>query len=151
MFANLPTQRLSPKHQMVLPRGLRGLPGVEEAGVVWARPRRLALPDGSGRVPVIELMVEAEIQRREQAIRDDPALDAGEKMHRVTRLNGHARQLSLDGQRRVVLPSHFVELLRLERAVYLFTQNNSVLVWNPEDWLAYAASGDDDEDDAYDF
>ena len=66
------------------------------------------------------------------------------KERRIAKLNGHARLLSVDGQRRVVLPRHFVDLLKLEREVFMFASNNSVMVWNPQDWLRY----DDDQDDS---
>lgn len=140
MLASLPTQRLSPKHQLTLARGLRALAGIDESGCVWARPVRLAVAAETGvTVPAIEVMPEVEIQRREAAIREDQALSPAEKVRRVALLNGLARSLSLDGQRRVVLPGHFVEHLALDRDVFLFSQNASVLVWNPADWLRYSA------------
>lgn len=148
MSNNLPTQRLSPKNQMTLPRGVRSLAGAEDQGFVCALPHAMSLPDGSGRVPVVVLMTEGELASRERAIRENPELDGRTKERQIALLNGHVRQLAIDNSRRVVLPPHFVERLKLEREVYLFGSNDSVLVWNPADWIRYSDPVDaDDADD----
>jgi DNA-binding transcriptional regulator/RsmH inhibitor MraZ len=149
MLANLPTQRLSPKHQVTLPRGARGLQGAEEVGSLCAMPHRMKLPDGSGTVPVVILLTEQELQQRENDIRAREDLDAMNKERRIARLNGHVRQLAIDAHRRVVLPKHFVEHIAAEKDVFLFSNNASVLVWNPHDWLRYAEPVDDDDDDDF--
>lgn len=146
MFEQLPIHRLSPKHQVTLPRGSRGLGDVEAVGQVCAMPHRMRLRDGSA-VPVVVLLSEDYLQQREEAIRAREDIDATAKERRIAKLNGHMRQLAVDRQRRVVLPPHFVDLLKLEREVFLFASNNSVMVWNPGDWRRYAADLDDEDDD----
>ena len=143
MFEQLQTHRLSPKNQVTLPKGNRGLPGVDETGQLCALPHRMRLHDGTP-IPVVLLLTEDELRRREYRIRERDDVDAMTKERRIAKLNGHARLLSVDGQRRVVLPPHFVDLLKLEREVFMFASNNSVMVWNPQDWLRY----DDDQDDS---
>lgn len=146
MFDQLPTHRLSPKNQVTLPRGNRGLPGVDASGLVFALPHQMRLDDGA-RLPVVVFLVEEELRQREERIRAREDITAAAKERRIAILNGHVRQLAVDGQRRVVLPRHFVELLRLEREVFMFPSNNSVMLWNPSDWLRYTADQEDDDSD----
>ena len=54
MFDQLQTHRLSPKNQVTLPKGNRGLPGVDESGQLWALPHRMRLQDGTA-IPVVLL------------------------------------------------------------------------------------------------
>jgi DNA-binding transcriptional regulator/RsmH inhibitor MraZ len=135
MFDELPVQRMSPKHQVTLPKGARGLDGVDGLTYVCALPHRMTSPTGT--YPVILLLTEDELERRETAIRERTDLNVAEKERRIAMLNGHVRQLAVDGQRRIVMPPHFVRFLGADRTVFMFTNNTSVVVWKPEDWLAY--------------
>lgn len=146
MFDQLQTHRLSPKNQVTLPRGNRGLPGVDEAGQLCAMPYHMRLRDGT-KLPVVILLTEDELREREERIRAREDVDAMTKERRIAVLNGHVRILALDGQRRVVIPGHFVSLLKLEREVFMIASNNSVTVWNPQDWLRYASDQDDGDMD----
>ena len=143
MFEQLPTQRISPKHQVTLPRGSRGLPGIDASAQVCALPHKMRMRDGTV-LPVIVLLAEDELRQREERIRAREDVDAVTKERRIALLNGHVRTLAVDGQRRVVLPAHFVDLLKLDREVFMVSNNTSVTVWNPEDWRRY----NDDEDDS---
>jgi len=139
MFDQLPVQRLSPKHQVTLLKGARGLAGADEQGQVCVLPHRMANDAGES-FPVLVMLTEAELRERERRIREDDGLQPFEKERLIARLNGHVRVLTIDAQRRVVLPPHFVDYLEVEREVFMFSNNDSVLVWNPADWLAYAGT-----------
>jgi len=146
----LPTQKLSPKHQVTLPRGARALVNAESEGYVCGTLHRMQRPGESEQFRVVVLMAESELQRREQVIRDNPELDPMHAEMLIADLNGNVQRMAVDAQRRVVLPSHFVRYLELEREVYMFSTNTTVLVWRPQDWLRWSGqdateTGDRDE------
>ncbi len=136
----LPTQRLSPKNQVTLSRDLRALAPGDGAPVEHLRGIQHGLAkDGGGELfPVILLMTEAELKRREDRILADPALDGATRLALVTRLNGGAARMALDGQNRIVLPPHFVAYLGLEREIFLNDTNTTVQAWNPQHYLRWS-------------
>jgi len=148
MKPDLPTQRLSPKHQMTLPKGARALVGAESDGYVCGTLHRMRQLQTGAWHRVVVLLTETELHKREAAIRQNPELDPVTAEAHIARLNGNVQRMAIDGQRRVVLPKHFVVYLGLEREVYMFSTNNTVLVWHPETWLAWsgAAAADDAEE-----
>lgn len=147
MLEHLQTSRISPKHQITLPRSTRGLPGIEEGAVVCALPRAMPLRDGS-KLSALVVLTEEELRKREDAIRAREDIPAATKERLIAKLNGRVRQLAVDRQRRVVLPQHFVKMLNLDRDVYMFVNNQSVMIWHPNDWLRY--NQDLEEEDADD-
>ncbi|TVR43448.1 MAG: hypothetical protein EA402_09745 [Planctomycetota bacterium] len=144
MFEQLQTHRLSPKNQLTLLRGDRGLHGVEKTNVVCALPHRMRMRDGSP-LPVILLLTEDELRLREERIRAREDVDNLTKERRIALLNGHVRLLNVDGQRRIVLPPHFVRLLQLDREVFMFASNTGVTIWRPEDWQRFSTDQADDD------
>ncbi len=134
----LPTQRLSPKNQISLARSARALAGADADGHVCGGPQRLRQPHSGEVFNVLVLMTEGELVRREQGLRVRSDLGADQLAYLIAQLNGTIQRMNLDGQRRIVLPAHFVSFLRLERELYLFSTNSSVLVWHPQDYLRYA-------------
>lgn len=147
MLEHLPTSRISPKHQVTLPRSTRGLSGIEEGAEVCVLPHAMPLRDGS-KLTTLVVLTEEELRKREDAIRARDDIPVATKERRIAMINGRVRQLSVDRQRRVVLPQHFVKMLQLERDVYMFVNNQSVMVWHPQDWLRY--NQDLEEEDADD-
>lgn len=147
---DLPTLRLSPKNQVTLPRLARGLRGAEADGYLCATRHRIKRPEDGRVFPVLLLLTEGEVEARENAIRADDRLDPMQKEARIARLNGHVVRLSIDGQRRVVLPKHLVEYAGLDREAYMVSTNTSVVVWKPDDWRAWTAADAADEDEADD-
>ena len=145
MAVDLPTQRLSPKHQVTLIKGARALIEAEADGYVCGTVHRMIQPQTGERFPVVVLLSERELQRREDAIRDNPGLSPIAIEAQVARLNGKVQRMNMDAQRRIVLPSHFVRYLRLAQDVFMFSTNTSVMVWNPDDWRRW--DGDDDNAD----
>ncbi len=145
MPEELPIQRLSPKNQVTLLRGARGLPQVEELPYICGLPHKMLAENGTA-YPVIVLMTEQELEVREERIRADAELSNRRKERLIAQLNGNVRQLSVDGQRRVVLPPHFVRYVGVEdRRVFMYSSNTSVLIWKPEDWSAYNHQEEDDD------
>ncbi len=137
----LPTQRLSPKHQVTLPRDLRGLASRDGSAPSHVRGVQHALPangaDGAP-APVVLLMTEAELRRREDRILADPQLDGSTRLALITRLNGGAARMAVDAQQRIVLPAHLVAWLRLDRDVFLNDTNTVVQLWNPQEYLRWS-------------
>lgn len=128
----LPTQRLSPKNQVTIPREARALAEKTDAshlrGLLHGIPKA-----GTGEIfRVVLLMTEAELKRREERILADEKLTGEQKVQLVTEMNGGAALMAVDGQRRIVLPAHFVAYLGLERDVFLNSTNTTIQVWNPE-------------------
>ncbi len=138
----LPTQRLSPKNQVTIPREARALLAAGEVDHLRGMKHGIA-KNGGPIFPVLVLMTEKELQRREQRIIDDPALTAEQRLELVTRLNGEMAMMSIDAQHRIVLPAHFVAYLKLDREVFFVCTNTTIQVWRPEDYLAW--SGRDDQ------
>jgi len=132
----LPTQRLSPKNQVTLPREARAFLGVGEEVPVCGMQHRVIKAGET--FPVLLLLTEKELQRREQKIIDDPSLDAAKRFELVTRLNGGVRRMAVDGQHRVVLPQHFVQHIAVERDVFFVSTNTTVQVWNPIHYLRWS-------------
>ncbi len=144
---SLPTQRLSPKNQVTLPREARAFLGVGEGGQVCALQHRVA-KDGDGEsVPLLLLLTDAELQRREQRIIDDPALTPAKRFELVTKLNGGVRRMAVDGQHRVVLPAHFVSHLAVDRDVFFVCTNTTLQLWHPTTYLRWTGQDKPDHVD----
>lgn len=126
-----PTNRLSPKNQVTLPRDAAALAG--DPTHVRALPYRMpGRGDGDATHPVVLLMTETDLRTRERRIADDPAIPAQQKMRLIVELNAHAVALAIDDQRRVVLPAHLVEYLGLERDVLFVATGDLIYAWNPD-------------------
>src|SRR6476469_2913134 len=133
----LPTQRLSPKNQVTLPREARAFLDVGDGGQICAMQWRVA-KDGEGEaVPILLLLTEKELQRREQKILDDPALTPAKRFELVTKLNGGVRRMAVDAQHRVVLPAHFVAHLGIARDLFFVCTNTALQAWNPATYLRW--------------
>lgn len=139
----LPTQRLSPKNQVTIPREARALLAAGEVDHLRGMKHGIARSDGGVTFPVLVLMTEKELQRREQRITDDQTLSPQLRTELVTRLNGEMAMMSIDAQHRIVLPPHFVSYLKLDHEVFFVCTNTTILVWRPEDYRAW--SGHDDQ------
>ncbi|NRA37926.1 MAG: hypothetical protein HRU15_07290 [Planctomycetes bacterium] len=145
MAPHIPTQRISAKNQVTLPRSARGLLGTEKEAALCGLQQPMRCLSDDGKFPVVLLMTENELRKTEQRILDNESLDPLKKQNMIMQLNGKVHRMSVDGQNRIVLPGHFVEYLGLERDVFMFSTNNGVAVWNPKDWEAYNANQDEDE------
>lgn len=139
----LPTQRLSPKNQVTIPREARALLAAGEVDHLRGMKHGIARSGGGPTFPVVVLLTEKELQRREQKIIDDPALSPEQRVELVTRLNGEMAMMSIDAQHRIVLPPHFVSYLKLDREVFFVCTNTTIQVWRPDDYRAW--SGRDDQ------
>ena len=140
MQVELPTQKLSPKNQVTLPKGARALIAAESDGHVCGLLHRMQQGRSGVWYPTLVLLVESELQRREDAIRAAAGADPLAAEAAIARLNGTVQRMAIDAQRRVVLPKHFVAHLKLGHEVYMFSTNSTVLAWNPTDWLAWSAA-----------
>ena len=132
-----PTNRLSPKNQVTLPREARALAGnptLVRALAQWMPGRR----ERTQRHAVVMLMSEDELRRRERRIIDDPKLEALDKHVLVQELNAGAATLAIDDQRRVVIPAHFVEYLKLERDVLFVATGDLIYAWNPDEFRRWS-------------
>ena len=135
------THRLSPKNQVTIPAEGRSLLAEGEAvfcGRTHAMPR---LPESSGSdeaYPVVLLMGRTELRRREQAIRQDPALSPLQREALAVKLRATVEEMNLDGQNRIVLPQTFVQHLGLDRDVFFVVMNDSIRVWNPEHFARWS-------------
>jgi DNA-binding transcriptional regulator/RsmH inhibitor MraZ len=134
----LPTQRLSPKNQVTIPRDARALTACGEVDHLRGMTHAITKSGTNQSFPVLILVTEDELKRREQKITEDPALTQVQKVELVTLLNGGAASMAIDGQHRVVLPPHFVEYLKLDRDVFFVCTNSVIQVWNPDDYLAWS-------------
>jgi DNA-binding transcriptional regulator/RsmH inhibitor MraZ len=147
-MTQLPLQRLSPKNQVTLPREARAFLGVAEEAQVCGMQHRLAREGkGGGTFPILLLMTERELQRREQRILDDPAISPAKRFELVTKLNGSMRRMAVDAQHRAVLPPHFVSFLALERDVFFVCTNTTVQLWNPIHYLKWSGQDQDGHTD----
>ena len=131
-----PTNRLSPKNQVTLPRDAPGLAGVAQVRALahWMPGKA----DRAQRSPVVLLMSEADLRRRERRILDAPNLSAEDKMVHVQDLNARAAQLAIDDQRRVVVPQHLVDYLALQRDALFVTSGDIVYLWNPDEFQRWS-------------
>ena len=134
----LPTQRLSPKNQVTIPREARALLTAGDVDHVRAMKHAMSMPGGTEIFPIVLLLTERELQRREQRILDDAALSPDQRLHLVTALNGEMALLAIDAQHRVVLPAHMVKHLGLERDVFFICTNTTIQVWNPSHYLRWS-------------
>lgn len=144
MDVPLPTQRLSPKNQVTLPKGARAIAAVEQEGYVCGRPDVMVHPVSGDRFPILVLMGEEELSRREDQLRALPDIDPAQLQYYINTLNGPVRRMAVDAQRRIVFPGHFVDYLKLEREVYMYSTNVTVLAWHPDDWRRYSTVQDAD-------
>lgn len=134
----LPTQRLSPKNQVTIPREARALLVAGEVDHVRGMRHGIPKIAGGEVFPVLLLLTEKELQRREQKIIDDPALTPELRLNLVTALNGEMAMMAIDAQHRVVLPAHLVAYLGLERDVFFVCTNSTIQVWNPAHYLRWS-------------
>ena len=146
----LPTHRLSPKNQVTLPRDARSLLGVGEGGVVCALPRRALHEDAAKRFPIVTLLTLDELTRREAKLRDDFKSEPTRQFRLLQVLNEGVRQMTVDAQRRVVLPNHFVEHIGIDRDLAFICSNDSVQVWNPVHYVAWRGEVVEGADSALD-
>lgn len=140
------TQRLSPKNQVTIPREARALLASSEVdhvrGVKHAFDKIIP-GQNTQRFPVLILMTEKELQRREQKIIDDVTLSPDRRNELVTKLNGEMSMMAIDSQRRIVLPPHFVAYLKLDREIFFVCTNTTIQAWRPDDYLSW--SGRDEQ------
>jgi DNA-binding transcriptional regulator/RsmH inhibitor MraZ len=139
----LPTYRLSPKNQLTVPKDLRALAAVEAEQAVCALPARAIHDDPAKRFPLITLMTVDEVTRRERQLREQSAQEGKSPFALLNRLNEGLRQLRMDDQRRIVLPTHFVEYLGVERDILFIGTNDTVYVWNPTHYTTWRGESDD--------
>jgi DNA-binding transcriptional regulator/RsmH inhibitor MraZ len=141
--SSLPTQRLSPKNQVTLPREARAFFGVGEEGQLCGMQHRI-VHDQTKTYPILFLMTEKELQRKEQRILDDKSLSPQKQFEYITKLNGGVRRMAIDAQHRIVLPAHFVAHLGIDRDIFFVSTNSSVQVWNPAHYLRWSGQDRDD-------
>jgi DNA-binding transcriptional regulator/RsmH inhibitor MraZ len=134
----LPTQRLSPKNQVTIPREARALLLAGEVDHVRGMTHGITRSDTQEKFPLVLLMTEKELQRREQKILDDQQLSPQRKMELVTDLNGSMCMMSIDAQHRIVLAAHLVSHLQLERDIFFVCTNTTIQVWKPDDYLRWS-------------
>jgi DNA-binding transcriptional regulator/RsmH inhibitor MraZ len=139
----LPTYRLSPKNQVTLPRDARSLAGVADGGVVCGLPNRAIHDDPTRRFPIVTLMTVEEVTERERLLRERCDQQGVSPFAYLNRLNEGLKQMPVDGQRRIVLPSHFVEYLGVDRDLLFICTNSTVYVWNPDNYLAWRGEADE--------
>ena len=138
----LPTHRLSPKNQVTIPGKARGLLREGES-VLYGRTHHMPKAGSNEAFPMLLLMSATEMARREQLIRQDPALTPVQKETLAIKLHALVEDLHLDGQNRVVLPARFVEHLGADKDVFFVATNSAVHVWHPDTFLRWsdAAAG----------
>jgi DNA-binding transcriptional regulator/RsmH inhibitor MraZ len=134
----LPTQRLSPKNQVTIPREARALLLAGDVDHVRGMRHGIPKPPAGELFPVLLLMTEKELQRREQKILDDQSLTPEQRLTLVTSLNGEMAMMAIDAQHRVVLPAHLVAYLGLERDIFFVCTNSTIQVWNPTHYLRWS-------------
>ena len=128
-----PTNRLSPKNQVTLPRDAAALVG----GPAHMRALPQRMPGRRERTlfhPVVVLMTEDGLRRRERLIIDDTTIVSADKTVLVQELNAGAVPLAIDDQRRVVIPAHLVEYLRLQRDALFVPTADLIYLWNPDEF-----------------
>lgn len=139
----LPTNRLSPKNQVTLPRDARSLAGVTEGGVVCGLPNRAIHEDPAKRFPIVTLMTVDELSNRELQVRNHYESRGESSFKALNKLNEGLKQMTVDGQRRIVLPPHFVDYLEADKDLLFICTNSTVYVWNPERYLAWRGEPDE--------
>ncbi len=144
MLPSPPTNRLSPKNQVTLPRDAAALAGdpAQIRALAYLMPGKA---DPAQRSPVVLLMTEADLRRRERRIIEAPDITPERKQVLVQDLNAQAATLAIDDQRRVVVPAHLVDYLKLDRDVLFVTTGDLIYLWNPDEfrsWSAAAAPAD---------
>lgn len=135
----IPTNRLSPKNQVTLPRdapALRGEPTRIRALPAWMPGKS----DRSVRSPVALLMTGDELRRRERRIIEAAELSPEDKQVLVQELNAGAAELAIDDQRRVVLPPHLIEHLALAREIMFVATGDLIYAWNPDTYRRWSAA-----------
>jgi len=133
----LPTNRLSPKNQVTLPGDARTFGGGDLPKQLHGLPHGMTSDRGET-FPVLVIMSDSELRRREQKILDDARLTGEQKLNLVTRLNGGLATMAVDAQHRVVLPPHVVAHLKVDRDVFLVATNTTIQVWNPDHYRRWA-------------
>lgn len=137
----LPTQRLSPKNQVTLPRESRALLAAGELAHVRVLRHHVPAKDGGAeRFPVLLMMSEAELTRREEAILRDQRLDDATRAVLIQQLNAGAALAAVDQQNRIVLAAHLIAHCTLERDVFFVSTNTLVYAWNPAHYLRWDAA-----------
>jgi DNA-binding transcriptional regulator/RsmH inhibitor MraZ len=119
--------------------------------VVCGVPRRALHEEPTKRFPLVTLITLDELTKREAELRGRFANDPVKQFRMLQLLNEGVRQMAVDAQRRVVLPSHFVEHIGVDRDLYFICSNDSVQIWHPDHYLAWrgeAAEGADGTLDA---
>lgn len=132
-----PTNRLSPKNQVTLPRDAAALAG--DPPFVRAMPHFMpGRQDHAKRSPVVLLMTEQDLRKRERRIIEDPRRSDADKLVLVQQLNAGAVPLAIDDQRRVVLPAHLVTYLALDRDVLFVPTGDLIYLWNPDEFRRWS-------------
>jgi len=134
-----PTNRLSPKNQVTLPRDAAALVG-EPAQVRALAHWMPGKAERSQRSPVVLLMSDSELRKRERRIIEATHLSAEDKQVLVQSLNAGAAVLGIDDQRRVVVPQHLVDYLKLERDALFVTTGDLIYLWNPEEFQRWSGA-----------
>jgi DNA-binding transcriptional regulator/RsmH inhibitor MraZ len=139
----LQTYRLSPKNQVTLPRDARSLSHLGEGGVICGLPSRAIHEDPKRKLPIVTLMTVEVVIERERELREQAQREGQSPFAMINFFNEGLKQMTVDGQRRIVLPPHFVEHLGVERDLLFISTNTSVYVWNPDHYQTWR--GEDDE------
>jgi DNA-binding transcriptional regulator/RsmH inhibitor MraZ len=134
----LPTQRLSPKNQVTIPREARALLAAGDVDHVRGMKHAMIRTADGEIFPIVLLMTEKELQRREQRILDDQTISPEQRIQLVTSLNGEMTMMAIDAQHRVVLSAHLVKHLSLDRDVFFVCTNTTIQVWTPEQYLRWS-------------
>jgi DNA-binding transcriptional regulator/RsmH inhibitor MraZ len=146
--SNLLLHRLSPKNQVTLPRDARSLAALADGDVVCAMPRKALHEDPARRFPVVTLVTLPELRAREEKLRARYAGDEVTRFRKLQVFNEGIRQLAVDGQRRIVLPAHFVAHVGIggDRDLYFSCSNDTIQLWNPTHYLAWKGETVDGSD-----
>ena len=137
--------RLSPKNQVTIPRDARVFAG--GAGALSGHLRGARVPVRKPKTletfNTVMLFTEAELQRREDQIRANPALDDDQRSQHIARLNDDMKVMPIDGQNRIVLPAEFVAFLAIgdAREIKFICSNRAIQAWNPDHYAVYADVG----------
>ncbi len=134
----LPTHRLSPKNQVTVPREARALLGKGEVAHLHGLPTAMPKAGSTELFPYVLLVTEDELKRREQAIIDAVDLAPEAKLALVSKLNGGAARMALDGQHRIVLPKLLVNWLGIEDEVFFNLTNTTIQAWKPASFLRWS-------------
>jgi DNA-binding transcriptional regulator/RsmH inhibitor MraZ len=85
-------------------------------------------------------MSEAELRKRERRIIEAANLSAEDKQVLVQSLNAGAVALAIDDQRRLVVPQHLVEYLKLERDALFVPTGDLIYLWNPAEFQRWSGA-----------